>query len=164
VTNLLGVPGALLADALVTALGLASAAFLGAWASVALVLISRKRWLRWSCRLGGWLLLTPVVAVMLTRWLAEPPLPCPAGAGGHVGAWLDARLAEAPLDAEQQTYALIGACALAGLLALDWLLWLMLKLVYRGVRAIFRLLAWALKRRPAAVAPLALRPPRRRGP
>src|SRR4051812_40823026 len=53
-SNLLGLPGTLLADALVSALGTSVWAFLLAWASLALLLFLRKRWVRWSHRAFGW--------------------------------------------------------------------------------------------------------------
>src|SRR5262245_48344051 len=69
--NLLGQPGAQLAGALLSALGLAAGVWLAAWFVQVVVLLRRRDWLLWSFRLGGWLLLVPLTAVLAQRWPDE---------------------------------------------------------------------------------------------
>ena len=86
--NLLALPGAWVARALVGGLGAAVHVFLAAWFVLVLLLFLRRGWLTWGLRLAGWLVLTPCAAVLADRyggdWTGSPP----AGPGGAVGAWL----------------------------------------------------------------------------
>src|SRR5436309_5715762 len=91
--NLLGLPGAWVARALVGGLGAAAYFFLATWFVLVLLLFVRRGWLTWGLRFLGWLLLTPCAAVLADRfvvgWRDGPPV----GPGGAVGAWLSLWLA-----------------------------------------------------------------------
>src|SRR5439155_14634210 len=92
-SNLLGVPGARVAHALVEALGVAVHVLLASWFVLVVLLTMRRGLLRWSLRLMGWLLLVPIAAVLADRlalasgsdFLGATSL---AGPGGSIGAWL----------------------------------------------------------------------------
>ncbi len=152
--NLLGRPGAWLAGQLVGALGLGAVAWLGGWFFLALLVFFRKRWLRWSYRLAGMLLLAPTLAVLVRRWDVAWEGAGPAGPGGFVGAWLDAWL-DQRLPADAGTFALAAAAALGAGLGGDFLLW-------RLVRVLLWL-TWALGCLLLAVVRLPLRRRGRRG-
>ena len=91
--NLLGLPGAWVARALVGGLGAAVYFFLATWFVLVLLLFLRRGWLAWGLRLLGWLLLTPCAAVLADRFGGDWPGSPPAGPGGAVGAWLSIWLA-----------------------------------------------------------------------
>jgi DNA segregation ATPase FtsK/SpoIIIE, S-DNA-T family len=91
--NLLGVPGAWVARALVGGFGAAAYCFLATWFVLVLLLFLRRGWLAWGLRLAGWLVLTPCAAVLADRYLGGWPGCPPAGPGGAVGAWLSIGLA-----------------------------------------------------------------------
>jgi S-DNA-T family DNA segregation ATPase FtsK/SpoIIIE len=121
--NVLGTPGALLAQALLQALGLAVCPWLASWFVLVLLLLLRRRRLTWSLRLLGWLLLVPCTAVLAGRWPA-PWLGTPAGPGGSLGAWLGLWL-EARFLPVGQAVLLTAWAALALVLAFDFaVLWL----------------------------------------
>jgi DNA segregation ATPase FtsK/SpoIIIE, S-DNA-T family len=111
--NLLGLPGAMAARALVGDLGAAAYVFLAAWFVLVLPLFWRRGW--WTCRLRlpGWLLLTPCAAILFDRFGGDWPGGPPAGQGGALGAWLSLWLA-AHFDPRVQ-FALLGICLLTGL-------------------------------------------------
>jgi S-DNA-T family DNA segregation ATPase FtsK/SpoIIIE len=113
--NLLGRPGAWIAGELVQALGIAAYVWLAAWFVFILLLLLRKRWLAWSLRLLGWLLLVPTSAVVAQRCWSQPFPGSPlVGPGGAVGAWIDEWLAE-----EMQVFlqvALVSAATTTGVL------------------------------------------------
>lgn len=96
--NVLGVPGHWLAIELHNALGWSVYVLLGAWFVLVLLLLLRKSWLVWSCRLAGWVLLLPCTAVAADYlghdWLGGPIY----GSGGTLGAalrqWLNATLTD----------------------------------------------------------------------
>src|SRR5262249_25574133 len=94
--------------------------WLGAWLVVVLLLLVRRRWLRWSARLAGWLLLVPIAATLADQWRDHLAL---AG-GGSIGVFLAGWLAEA-LRAPWARAAPLAVGAAAVLLAFDWL-WLRL--------------------------------------
>ena len=66
--NLLGRTGALLARSLHDSLGISVYLLLGVWLATVMLLLLRRRWLRWGLRLTGWLVLMPAIAVAATRW------------------------------------------------------------------------------------------------
>ena len=141
--NLLGVPGAWLACALVEALGLAVFAGLAAWLVFVLLLIGRKHWAIWSYRLAGWLVLVPALAVLVRRWAVPWDGAGAAGVGGFLGAWLDGWLAEQLPDTAGML-ALAATAALGAGLGCDFLLWRVVRLLLWPVRSI-------LRRRPVVV-------------
>lgn len=149
VANLLGRPGTLLAHELLSALGVGVGPLLVAWLFVVLLVVFRKRWLRWSCRLFGWLLLTPSLSMASLHWSLAVPVPFPAGIGGSVGEWLDVRSADL-MPAEQRPHALIAVCALGAMLGCGWLLWRPLVLLVRTVCGFLRLLASSMPKRRVA--------------
>jgi S-DNA-T family DNA segregation ATPase FtsK/SpoIIIE len=118
--NLLGLPGAMAARALVGGLGKAAYVFLAAWIVLASPLFLRRGWRTWRLRLPGWLLLTPCAAVLCDRFGADWPSGPPAGQGGALGAWLSLWLG-AHFDPRVQV-ALLAICLLTGLaLSADFL-------------------------------------------
>ncbi len=86
--NLLGRSGALLARSLHDSLGFGVYLLTGFWLTMMMLLIMRRRWLRWGLRLSGWMLLIPAATVAATCW-GWDVLP---ERGGSVGAWLTAQL------------------------------------------------------------------------
>ena len=65
------------------------APWLTAWLVLVLLLWARRRWLRWSARLAGWLLLVPVTAALAEQWRDDlGPAASPLWSGGSVGAFL----------------------------------------------------------------------------
>jgi S-DNA-T family DNA segregation ATPase FtsK/SpoIIIE len=117
--NLLGEPGAWLAQELFNALGSTVYVLLVSWFVLVLVLLVRQGVGVWLRRLVGWLILLPCCAVVADwigpEWLGGPLV----GSGGALGAWLNAWLAQevgSPGDA-----ILLSACFFIGLvLALDF--------------------------------------------
>jgi S-DNA-T family DNA segregation ATPase FtsK/SpoIIIE len=158
--NLLGIPGAWTARALITALGLAVYVLLASWFVLVLLLFLRRSWLKWSLRLIGWLLLVPCSAILAERLARLLPTDTPAGPGGSLGAWLNALLQARFTPAG--TWAFLGGSTLLGLvLAADLVLVGFLRLlglaIYRG----FRLGRGAMRffEAPERKAPLAPRKP-----
>ncbi len=135
-SNPLGAPGALLAEALYEALGVAVYLLLASWFVLVVLLFLRRSWLTWSLRLVGWLTLLPCAA-------AAAELLAPYWSGGHaerggtLGAWLVLRGRER-LSPPFLALALAGALLLGLLLALDFAPWRVARGVWRLTR---RLLA-----------------------
>src|SRR5207253_1377875 len=119
--NLLGVPGSWLAAELSAALGSAVYVLLASWFVLVLMLLVRKSWLRWTCRLTGWLILLPCAAIA-ADWLGHDWMSGPiAGSGGAIGAWLRGLLIlEMPVPAAALAFA--GLSLLGVLLAADFVL------------------------------------------
>src|SRR5437588_5936864 len=69
--NLLEIPGAWLAHGLFESLGLAVYGLLATWFVLVTLLFLRRRVVRWSLRLVGWLLLVPLAAVFADLLGAE---------------------------------------------------------------------------------------------
>ncbi len=117
--NILGAPGASIAGELVQTLGVAVYVWLAAWFVFVLLLLLRRRWLAWTLRLLGWLLLVPTAAVIAQRTvppIAGSPL---LGVGGALGAWLDHWLDE-QMPVVFQVTAIAVAAGLGVLLAFDF--------------------------------------------
>ncbi len=89
--NLLGRTGALLARSLHDGLGVGVYLLVGLWLAVVALLVLRRRWLRWSFRLSGWLLLVPAACLAATEWGARLGDALPER-GGSVGVWLSGQL------------------------------------------------------------------------
>jgi S-DNA-T family DNA segregation ATPase FtsK/SpoIIIE len=158
-SNLLGLAGAHLADALGQTLGVAVYVFLAGWFVVTSLLLRRRSWWTWSVRLFGWFLLVPCVAVVSERWpggwpflhVSTPPL----GPGGIVGAGLDKALITLPTI--WQTI-LLGGCLVAALaLSLDTLLLRLARYTLWWLHGSFRWPGWEgkiLGRRLPSLAPI----------
>jgi S-DNA-T family DNA segregation ATPase FtsK/SpoIIIE len=128
-SNLLGDPGAWLADLLLGALGAAAYPFLAACFVLVLMLYLRRRWWRWGRRLAGWLMLAPCAAVFADLYVEQMTGPA-VGGGGALGAWLSG-LAGSALGVVGRAALLVTASAAGVSLAADFLL---LRGVYRLVR------------------------------
>jgi S-DNA-T family DNA segregation ATPase FtsK/SpoIIIE len=128
--NVLGPPGAWLAQALVGAIGSAIHVLFASWFVLVLMLLVRRGWLRWTARLIGWLILLPC-ATVAADWLGPEMVGGPlTGSGGAVGAWLRALLLDAlPLPAAIAVFAV--TTTLGVLLAVDFLVrWVCTALYY----------------------------------
>jgi DNA segregation ATPase FtsK/SpoIIIE, S-DNA-T family len=143
--NLLGPPGAWLAQELYEALGAAVHVLLASWFVLVLLLFLRKGWLTWSRRLAGWLLLLPCAAVVadsLGPGLLDGP---PTGSGGALGAWLAEWLADSFEPA-----AAVPLVAAAVLLGLALTAERVLRGAWRWAWAVCRGGAWLLRKLHAA--------------
>ena len=127
--NLLGVPGDWLARELYATLGSAVYVLLVAWFVLVLMLLVRKTWLRWTCRLCGWLILLPCTAIA-ADFLGHDWLPGPLyGSGGILGAVLRESLQDQMPGA--LGWIVYGASAFLGLLlAADFLVRGFIDLLY----------------------------------
>jgi S-DNA-T family DNA segregation ATPase FtsK/SpoIIIE len=124
--NLLGPPGALLGGALLNLLGLAAYVFLAGWFVLVVILFLRRRVVRWSLRLLGWVVLVPCAAVgadFLNPYFSVGPI---SGNGGTLGGWL-AGLLQQNLSPAGRAAVYLTALALALFLAADGV-------VLRGLR------------------------------
>jgi len=140
--NLLGVPGAWLAAALVDALGLAVHALLAGWFVFVLLLLLRRDLVTWSLRLAGWLVLLPASAV-LTDTLDTALGTGNSGSGGTLGAWLAVELEHA-LEPPGR-WLLLGGCLLVGtVLAFDFALGAVASVGLRGLTWACHLFRWLL--------------------
>ena len=160
--NLLGLPGAWVARALVGGLGFAAYVFLATWFVLVLLLFLRRGWLAWGLRLTGWLLLTPCAAVVADRFGGAWPGSPPAGPGGSVGAWLSIGLAAHLVPWAQAV--LLGACVLFGLaLGADVLVRRLPRFAWWGLRSLWGAAELpSFSRRAGGVSPLIPRPVGRR--
>jgi len=132
-SNLLGPPGAWLAQSLYDALGLAVYLLLASWFVLVVLLFRRRTWLHWAVRFVGWLLLLPSAAVAAELFGAYwPELPVPQR-GGSLGAWLSLLLRES-LAPVFQVLALVGAIFLGLVLGLDFAVVPLLKFAWRRLR------------------------------
>jgi S-DNA-T family DNA segregation ATPase FtsK/SpoIIIE len=148
--NLLGVPGAGLAQALVQTLGAAVYAWLASWFALVVLLVLRRGLLATALRAIGWLLLVPCVAVLARWWGGRVGV-----SGGSLGDWLSVWLAE-QLYPAGQVLVVVACLVLALVLTVDFAL--------RRLLALRRLWNWCapridlpLRRLPAALG-RALRP------
>jgi S-DNA-T family DNA segregation ATPase FtsK/SpoIIIE len=152
--NLLGVPGAALAAALIDALGAAVHVLLITWLVLVLLLFQRRHWPAWSARLLGWLILVPCAAVLGDAAGRCWPEAAPAGAGGSVGAWLGLWLID-HLGLLPRVLLVGGVCLLGALLGLDFALLRLAqgcrRLAAAGGRRLFFRRAAAAPAGPAAV-------------
>jgi S-DNA-T family DNA segregation ATPase FtsK/SpoIIIE len=130
-TNLLGLPGAWLADLLHESLGVAAYVLLASWLVAVVLLLQRRGLVTWTLRLAGWLIMLPCVAVTadyLGPALPDGPL---CGAGGSLGAWLALWLRQTfhPLG----RVLVYGGCVfLALMLSADFALLFVLRRLVRG--------------------------------
>ena len=160
--NLLGSPGASLAEGLFEALGVAVYVLLASWFVLVIALFLRRDLLRWSARLAGWLLLLPCSAIVADQVGVLSQSPSLAGAGGSLGAGLVRAMSESmPPYARVAVYLI--ALSIGVYLAMDRaVLWLA-----RGTARAARWLAHGigglrlppLARKPASVAFAAIKRP-----
>ncbi len=156
--NLLGLPGAWIARALVGGLGLAAYFFLATWFVLVLMLLLRRGWLSWGRRLVGWLLLTSCAAVVADRFGGAWPGSPPAGSGGSVGAWLSIGLATHLVPWAQAV--VLGGCVLFGLaLGADSLVRRLPRFAWWGLRSLWRAVGLPSFARPARGFRPPVRPP-----
>jgi S-DNA-T family DNA segregation ATPase FtsK/SpoIIIE len=146
--NLLGPPGAWVAQGLVDTLGVTVYLLLASWFVLIVLLFLRRSLWTWTLRLAGWLLLIPCAAGTADwagpDWLGGPV----TGSGGTLGAWLTSWL--------ETNFYPVGR---AGLLAAAWVLGLVLTLdfvlawFWRGAAFAVRCMAttfrWVMQPRPA---------------
>src|SRR5262245_2063044 len=85
-SDLLGWPGAMLAESIFEALGVAVYSLLASWFLLAIALFLRRDMWRWSARLAGHALLLPCAAVAADQLANVLPSPTWAGSGGTPGA------------------------------------------------------------------------------
>ncbi len=128
--NLLGPPGAWLAQSLSESLGVAVYLLLASWFVLVVLLFLRRTWLHWAGRLVGWLVLLPVAAVFAElAGMQWPQLPL-SERGGTLGAWLTLLLRErfTPLV---QALVLGGTLLVGMVLSLDFVMVRSFKLAWR---------------------------------
>jgi S-DNA-T family DNA segregation ATPase FtsK/SpoIIIE len=123
-----------LAGALFHALGLGVFALLAAWLLLAINLVVRRNWLKWTFMTTGWILLV-TAAVVAAEWWGTLQGPSP-GSGGAIGIWLAGWL-------ESQLHP-IGAVAAWGVL-------LILGLTL-AANSVVRCAVWALGKSPRLLA------------
>jgi DNA segregation ATPase FtsK/SpoIIIE, S-DNA-T family len=89
--NLLGYPGATLADVLFVTLGVSVYLFLASWFVLVILLLLRYRWVNWAKRLAGLALLLPCATLLAEwwgqRWGLGQSSTLRSG-GGSMGGWL----------------------------------------------------------------------------
>jgi S-DNA-T family DNA segregation ATPase FtsK/SpoIIIE len=119
--NLLGEAGGWLAEQLFDALGNAAYVLLAGWFALVMLLLARKRVVRWSARLVGWLLLVPTTAAAATHAALLPVSGFRCGPGGSLGAWLDLGL-QRSFNGSSALLVLVVAVLLGAGLALDFLI------------------------------------------
>jgi S-DNA-T family DNA segregation ATPase FtsK/SpoIIIE len=163
--NLLGPPGAWLAQNLHDTFGVAVHVLLAAWFVLVLLLFLRRSLLTWTLRFVGWVLMVPCAAVLADRagpgFLGGPLW----GSGGTLGAWLTAWL-ESYLYPPGRV-AVLGGCVLLGLvLTADFVLIRLVHLAWVTLTAPLRALfvvgrGWRGRRR--AICPPIERPPQPAG-
>jgi S-DNA-T family DNA segregation ATPase FtsK/SpoIIIE len=139
--NLLGSPGAWLAQTLLESLGIAVYVLLASWFVLVVLLLLRQGLSTWVLRLFGWLLLVPCSAVFAEYWGEFESNVAVPGPGGSVGAWLALWLAEEFQPAGRAL--ILGSAVLLGLLlTLDFLVPQLARQITRLCR---RLLRWPIR-------------------
>jgi DNA segregation ATPase FtsK/SpoIIIE, S-DNA-T family len=119
--NLLGPPGAFVAEALLDALGVATFVLLVAWYVLVFLLFLRRNWFTWTRRIAGCLVLAVAAAVLAAQGPDVWGINHPAGPGGTVGAALR-QLLESSVPPAAQIALISIVCALGVVLSLDALL------------------------------------------
>jgi S-DNA-T family DNA segregation ATPase FtsK/SpoIIIE len=143
-TNLLGIPGAWLAQSLFETLGTAVYVLLASWFVLVLLLFLRRSLLTWTRRLAGWLLLIPCAAVLADAWATTTLSRGWSGNGGTLGAWLNDWLNTA-FSPTGRLGVVIGCLFLGLLLTADVALWRMLRGLWTS-GGWFVWMAWRLGR------------------
>ncbi|MBY0525971.1 MAG: DNA translocase FtsK 4TM domain-containing protein [Gemmataceae bacterium] len=129
--NLLGPPGAWLANALIDALGIEVYPLLATWFVLVVTLLVRRGTVKWSLRLLGWLILLPCAAVLADSLGTEIGDIMPNG-GGSLGGWLNAWL---DMHVVAGKFVVVGIAAKLGIgLAFDFLLCAVLGALWRTIR------------------------------
>jgi S-DNA-T family DNA segregation ATPase FtsK/SpoIIIE len=129
--NLLGIPGAWLAQTLIAALGQTSYLVLVVWFAALLVVLQRRSLGSKLLRITGWCLLIPCGAAWAAR-LNMPAVCFPnALAGGTLGDWLDGCL-RAQYTLAIQSWVLAGCTLIALAASLDFVLRFGVRLILRS--------------------------------
>jgi S-DNA-T family DNA segregation ATPase FtsK/SpoIIIE len=151
--NLLGEPGAWLAESLYATLGVGVYTLLASWFILVILLFLRKSRLTWLLRLLGWLLLLPCVAVIADHFGHEK-IPGPiSGPGGTLGAWLSAWL-DSHFLFTGRIVILAGCSALGLVLTLDFALVRVLRGVFTAGRSVWAAGRFAGKKLERSSAPV----------
>ncbi|MCE9563498.1 MAG: DNA translocase FtsK [Planctomycetes bacterium] len=139
--NILGETGDDAASMLVDALGWASCVFLAAWFVLAGLLVVNRSPIRLTVRLLGWATLTTCAAIAADWFDVGLSHASAAGRGGSVGAYLRFGLEDAvdPLTAE---IVFGGAVFLGLLLAADFFVLGVLRVVWAATRGIWAAAVW----------------------
>jgi S-DNA-T family DNA segregation ATPase FtsK/SpoIIIE len=139
--NLLGAPGAWLAQMLHETLGIAVYGLLAGWFVLVILLLLRRSPVQWSLRLVGWVSMVPCVAVVASyvgALYAHAPL---AGNGGSLGAWLGQWLEES-FHPPWRTLILAGWSLLSLFLTVDFMIlsvWKLIRWTYTALLARLRI-------------------------
>jgi S-DNA-T family DNA segregation ATPase FtsK/SpoIIIE len=139
--NWLGDIGDDAAALLVEPLGWAAAVFLAGWFVVAGLLVVNRSPARLAARVTGWAVLVACAAVAADWFGAELPRASAAGRGGSVGAYLRFNLEDSldPLAAQ----AVFAVAVLVGLLlAADWLVVRVARVLWATLRGLWKALVW----------------------
>jgi S-DNA-T family DNA segregation ATPase FtsK/SpoIIIE len=143
--NLFGETGESAAGMLVEPLGLAVIVFLAGWFIFVSLLVVNRHPARLTARLLGWVLLTTCAAVAVDWFGPGLPHITTAGRGGSVGAYLRFGLEDTldPLWAKLT----LGFTVLVGLLlAADFAILALARLIWRMLRGIWRAAVWGNNR------------------
>jgi DNA segregation ATPase FtsK/SpoIIIE, S-DNA-T family len=133
--NLLGIPGAWLAQNLIVAMGQTSYLVLVVWFAVLLVVLQRRSLGIKLARITGWALLIPCAAAWAT-FLAMPAVFFPdATSGGTLGAWLDGCL-RSQYPPTIQAWIMAGCTLIALAASLDFVLRFGVRLILRSLRIV----------------------------
>jgi S-DNA-T family DNA segregation ATPase FtsK/SpoIIIE len=133
--NLLGIPGAWLAQQLIGALGQTSYMALVGWFAVLLTVLQRRSIGFKIVRVIGWLVLVPCAAAWAT-FLAMPEYFFPkASAGGALGIWINGLMQALP-QPPTPGWALAGCTLVALAVSLDFVLWFALRYLLRGLKLV----------------------------
>jgi DNA segregation ATPase FtsK/SpoIIIE, S-DNA-T family len=158
--NLLGIPGAWLAQTLISGLGQTTYLALGVWFAVLLIVLQRRPVTMKLIRITGWTLLIPCAAAWAT-YLSMPAFFFPnAASGGTLGSWLDGVL-QADYSRAAQTWIRAVCTLIAVAASLDFVLRLGSRVLLRSLRlvlTVLRPIIEFLSVAPAPVAPPAAKP------
>src|SRR5207302_7965345 len=122
------------------------------WFVLVVLLFLHRGSLTWSLRAAGWLLLIPCAAVSADYLNADLPAGALSGSGGTAGAWLHGWLEATfyPVGC----YTILGGCLfLALVLALDFLLAPLVRLLGQSARWLWARLAGSGRRFASAPRP-----------
>jgi DNA segregation ATPase FtsK/SpoIIIE, S-DNA-T family len=139
--NVLGGMGDEAAALLVDPLGWAVAVFLAGWFVLTGLLVVTRSPVRLAARLLGWMVLTACAAVAVDWFGAGLPQASAAGRGGSVGAYARFGLEDA-LDPLAAKLTFAAAVLLGLVLAADWLVRAVARVVWALLRALWKAAVW----------------------